>query len=77
MFTGFDRILQSIFYDRQKIHDGWNILPDGKEIYYVGAPPGSMEAARQSIPFPLPDRFWTFTLYPMPRTPNLKKPSFR
>ena len=25
-------------YDPEKLHDGWNILPDGEEIYYVGTP---------------------------------------
>lgn len=25
-------------YDPEKLHDGWNTLPDGEEIYYVGTP---------------------------------------
>ena len=25
-------------YDPEKLRDGWNTLPDGEEIYYVGTP---------------------------------------
>jgi len=35
-YSGLDAMLKR--YDPQKLRDGWNVLPDGERIYYVGNP---------------------------------------